>query len=179
MEGILAKSLAGKHHYFEKKHWLCTTYIDSSSTWGFLGIWYWLKVETPFGFWNKTQLPWVFWVRLRERSKGQSHHATSGLFLSPVCLMFSTYVKPLPKREGPYYCFYWSTWGWSNPIIVFLVNKPLWLAHSQHWALPKLEPLKCFPNLEHRVLLLQPFGQSIWVLNHVMKKSEEIYWKGG
>jgi hypothetical protein len=89
--------------------------------------------------------------------KGQSHHATSSLFLSPVCLMFSIYAKPLPKREGPYYCFYWSTWRWSNPIIVFLVNKPLWLAHHQHWALPNLEPLKCFPNFEHRVLLLQPF----------------------
>jgi hypothetical protein len=38
LEGILAKSLAGKHHYFEKKHWLCTSYIDSSSRWGFLGI---------------------------------------------------------------------------------------------------------------------------------------------
>jgi hypothetical protein len=32
LEGILAKSLGGKHNYFEKKHWLCTTYLDSSST---------------------------------------------------------------------------------------------------------------------------------------------------
>jgi hypothetical protein len=32
LEGILPKSLAGKHHYCEKNHWLCITYIDSNFT---------------------------------------------------------------------------------------------------------------------------------------------------